>query len=146
MLRAASLYRVSRTFAGLLRCTQDLLDSATILSSRRRAVIQPPTARIVFLRSLVFIIVVMMFAERGPTKTRHDFVEKQIKKDHSAYSSTRQITTERNIRRRTDLEVLPDVSSPRSEKGRARTGSTPNWGEPLNSTNGYMFPRIARRE
>ena len=81
-----------------------------------------------FLRSLVFIIVVMMFAERGPTKSRHDFVEKQIKKDHSAYSSTRQITTERNIRRRTDLEVLPDVSSPRSEKGRARTRSTPNRG------------------
>src|SRR6516164_9078901 len=64
-------------------------DSATIFSSRRRAVIQPPTARIVFLRSLVFIIVVMMFAERGPTKTRHDFVEKQIKKDNSTYSSTR---------------------------------------------------------
>jgi hypothetical protein len=39
--------------------------------------------------ALVFIIVVMMFAERGPTKSRHDFVEKQIKKDHSAYSSTR---------------------------------------------------------
>ena len=93
MLRAASLYHVSRTFAGLLRYTQDLLDSATIFSSRRRAVIhaviQPPTARIVFLRSLVFIIVVMMFAERGRTKTRHDFVEKQIKKDNSTYSSTR---------------------------------------------------------
>ena len=109
-------------------------------------VIQLPTARIVFLRSLVFIVVVMMFAERGPTKSRHDFVEKQIKKDHSAYSSTRQITTERNIRRRTDLEVLPDVNSPRSEKGRARTRIPPTGVEPLNSTNGYMFPRIARKE
>jgi hypothetical protein len=88
VLRAASLYLVSRTFAELLRYTQHLSDSATIFSSRRRAVIQLPTARIVFLRSLVFIIVLMMFAERGPTKSRHDFVEKQIKKDHSAYSST----------------------------------------------------------
>jgi len=52
-------------------------------------VIQPPTARILFLKSLVFIVVVMMIAERGPTKTRHDFVEKQIKKDNSTYSSTR---------------------------------------------------------
>src|SRR5215472_7313346 len=102
--------------AELLRYTQHLFDSGAIFSSRRRG-IQMPTARIVFLRFLVFIIVVMMFAERGPTKTRHDFVEKQIKKDDSTYSSTRQMTTERNIRRRTDLEVLLDVSSPRSEKG-----------------------------
>ena len=113
--------------AELLRYTQHLFDSGAIFSSRRRG-IQMPTARIVFLRFLVFIIVVMMFAERGPTKTRHDFVEKQIKKDDSAYSSTRQITTERNIRCRTDLEILPDVGSPRSEKGRARTRSTPNRG------------------
>ena len=56
--------------------------------SCRRAVIRLPTARTIFLRSLVFIIVVMMFAERGPSKSRHDFAEKQIKKDHSAYSST----------------------------------------------------------
>lgn len=76
----------------------------------------------------MFIIVVMMFAEQRLTKSRHDFVQKQIKKDHRAYSPTRQITTERNIRRRTDLEVSPDVSSPRSEKGRARTRSTPNRG------------------
>ena len=89
VLGAASLFRVSRTFAGLLRYTQDLPDTATIFSSRHRAVIQPPTARILFLRSLVFIVVVMMIAERGPTKTRHDFVEKQIKKDNSTYSSTR---------------------------------------------------------
>ena len=79
----------------------------------------------------MFIIVVMMFAERGPTKSRHHFVEKQIKKHHSAYSSTRQITAERNIRRRTDLEVFPDVSSPRSEKGRTRTRSTPNRGRTI---------------
>jgi hypothetical protein len=116
------------TLLAVCRSSADLSDSATIFSSRRHAVIQLATVRIVFLRSLVFIIVVMMFAERGPTKSRHDFVEKQIKKDHSAYSSTRQITTERNIRRRTDLEVLPDASSPRSEKGRARTRSTPNRG------------------
>lgn len=134
------------TLLAVCRGSADLSDSATIFSSRRRAVIQLATVRIVLLRSLVFIIVVMMFAERGPTKSRHDFVEKQIKKDHSAYSSTRQITTERNIRRRTDLEVLPDASSPRSEKGRARTRSTPTGVEPLNSTNGYMFPRTARRE
>ena len=89
VLRAASLYLVSRTFAELLRYTQHLSDSATIFSSRHRAVIQLPTARIVFLRSLVFIIVVLMFAERGPTKTRHDCVEKQIKKDDSTYSPTR---------------------------------------------------------
>ena len=62
------------------------------------------------------------------TKERYNNVTKQIKKDHSAYFSTRQITTERNIRRRTDLEVLPDPSSPRSEEGRARTRSTPNRG------------------
>src|SRR5262249_36123037 len=76
--------------------------------------------------SLVFIIVVMMFAERGPTKSRHDFAKEQIKKDNSAYSSTRQITTERKIRRRTDLEELPDVRSSRPEEGSARTRSTPN--------------------
>jgi hypothetical protein len=28
------------------------------------------------LKSLVFIIVLMMFAKRGPTKSRHDFLEK----------------------------------------------------------------------
>ena len=33
----------------------------------------------------MFIIVVMMFAERGPTKSRHGFVEKQIKKNHSPH-------------------------------------------------------------
>ena len=84
MLRAASLYLVCRTFAELLRYTQHLSDSVTIFSSRRRSVIQLPRARIVFLRSLVFTIVVMMFAERGPTKSRHDFVEKQIKKHDAA--------------------------------------------------------------
>ena len=99
-----------------------------------------------FLKSLVFIIVVMMSAERGPTKSRHDFVEKQIKKDHSAYSSTRQITTERNIRRRTDLEVLPDVNSPGRRKVALEPEVPPTEVEPLNSTNGYMFPRIAPKE
>src|SRR5437763_10607712 len=109
-------------------CAQDLSDSATIFSSRRRAVIQLATVRIVFLRSLVFIIVVMMFAERGPAKSRHDFVEKQIKKNHSAYSSTRQITTEPNVCRGADLEELSYVSQTRSEKDCARTRSTPNRG------------------
>src|SRR5215813_7187645 len=63
VLLAASLYLVSRTFAELLRYTQHLSDSATIFSSRRRAVIQLPTARILFVMSLVFIIVVLMFSK-----------------------------------------------------------------------------------
>ena len=82
----------------------------------------------------------------GSNQKRARLRQKQIKKDHGAYSSTRQITTEPNIRRGADLEVLSYVSRPGSEKAALEPEVPPTGVDPLNSTNGYMFPRIAREE